>query len=80
MNHIINENFSFSKWIGPFQKGQLLAFSEMEHFRIFFYSEYIYCSLEVDSLSFVLIILKDFQLSYREIDKQLDLNFSSVIT
>ena len=36
MNHIVNENFSFSKRIAPFQEGQLVVFSEMEHFRFFF--------------------------------------------
>ena len=34
-NHIVNENVSFPKRIVPFQKGQLVAFSETERFRIF---------------------------------------------
>ena len=38
MNHIVKENFLFPKQIGPFQKGQLLVFSETECFRIFSYS------------------------------------------
>ena len=43
-NHIANKNFSFPKRIGPFQKGQLIAFSEMERFRIFFYSVLLHVS------------------------------------
>ena len=38
MNHIVNENFLFSKRIVPFQKGQLVAFPETERLRNIFYS------------------------------------------
>ena len=34
-NHIVNKNFSFPKQIVPFQKQQLVAFSETKRFRTF---------------------------------------------